>query len=106
MLFKSFRSKSSSKSTNNSSMAHRTSMDAHSHTAHYTQGDAMDTKGPTTTIMSSPESGKTTGSDDYQKFIEKSRKDAEREEKRKLKELKEAERRRQEVNMSPWASRM
>lgn len=58
------------------------------------------------TIMSSPETDNTKGSDDYQKFLEKSRKEAEREEKRKLKELKEAERRRQEVNMSPWGNRM
>lgn len=103
MLFKALRSKSSSKSTKNSSMVYRASTDAHSHTTHYTQGD---TKGATATIISTPKTDDSKGSDDYQKFLEKSRKEAEREEKRKLKELKEAERRRQEVNMSPWGGRM
>jgi hypothetical protein len=39
-------------------------------------------------------------------FLEKARKDAEKAEKMKLREIKEAERRRREVNMSPWAGRM
>jgi len=39
---------------------------------------------------------------DYQEFLEKARIDAEKEERRRLKELKAA----REVNLSPWASRM
>jgi hypothetical protein len=39
---------------------------------------------------------------DYELFLEKARKDAERAEKKKLREIKAA----REVNMSPWAGRM
>jgi hypothetical protein len=43
---------------------------------------------------------------DYELFLEKARKDVEKAEKMKLREIKEAERRRREVNLSPWAGRM
>jgi hypothetical protein len=43
---------------------------------------------------------------DYELFLEKAREDAEKAEKMKLREIKEAERRRREVNLSPWAGRM
>jgi hypothetical protein len=43
---------------------------------------------------------------DYELFLEKARKDAEKAEKMKLREIKEADRRRREVNLSPWAGRM
>jgi hypothetical protein len=39
---------------------------------------------------------------DYQEFLEKARKDAERAEKKKLREIKAA----REVNLSPWGGRM
>jgi hypothetical protein len=43
---------------------------------------------------------------DYELFLEKARKDAEKAEEMKLREIKEAERRRREVNLSPWGGRM
>jgi len=39
---------------------------------------------------------------DYQEFLEKARRDAEKAEKKKLRELKAA----REVNLSPWGNRM
>jgi hypothetical protein len=44
--------------------------------------------------------------DDYSKFLEKAKKDAEKAEKLKMREIREAERRKREVNMSPWGNRM
>lgn len=44
-------------------------------------------------------------SDDYQTFLENAKKEAEAKEKAVLKMAKEAERRRREFNMDPWASR-
>ena len=41
--------------------------------------------------------------DDYEKFLAKAKKDAEKLEKKKLKQFEEAERRKREVNMSPFA---
>jgi ADP-ribosylglycohydrolase len=43
---------------------------------------------------------------DYELFLEKAKKDAEKAEKMKLKEIREADRRRREVNLSPWGGRM
>jgi len=45
----------------------------------------------------------TESADDYGKFLAKARKDAEKEEKKKAREVEEAERRKRAVNMSPWA---
>jgi hypothetical protein len=43
---------------------------------------------------------------DYQQFLAKAKKDEEKAEKRRLKEIKQAEQHMRQVNMSPWASRM
>jgi hypothetical protein len=43
---------------------------------------------------------------DYELFLEKAKKDEEKAEKAKLREIREAERRRKEFNLSPWAGRM
>lgn len=107
MFFKSLRSKSSSSKGAEQGVHRVTSSDARSQSTHNSKGDMADSKGRSTAIMSSIDTERTSGDmGDFEKFLEQSRKDAEREEKKKLKELKEAERRRQEVNMSPWASRM
>jgi len=45
-------------------------------------------------------------SDDYEAFLENAKQEAEAKEKDLLKMAKEAERRRREFNMDPWASRI
>jgi hypothetical protein len=45
-------------------------------------------------------------STDYELFLEKARKEAENKDKAVLKLAKEAERRRKEFNLDPWASRI
>ncbi|EPE37144.1 hypothetical protein GLAREA_09307 [Glarea lozoyensis ATCC 20868] len=104
MLFKALRSKSSSKSTTQQESLRVTSADSqHTHASH-------DQKQPSeiVTAMSTRKSGKEM--DDFEKFLEKSRRDEEKlerkREKERERELREAERRKKEVNMSPWASRM
>lgn len=97
MLFKNLRSrsKSSSKSTK-PSIFRVTSSSSHS------QGDT-DSKAPSSAVV---DSMTTEEADDYEKFLAKARKEAEKLEKKKLKEFEASERRKREVNMSPWASRM
>jgi hypothetical protein len=96
MLFKNLRSRSktSSKSTiTKPSIFRITSADSHS------QGD-VDSKVQSSAVVSSTT---TEEANDYEKFLAKARKDAEKLEKKRLKEFEEAERRKREVNMSPWA---
>jgi flagellar biosynthesis/type III secretory pathway protein FliH len=99
MLFKSLRSKSSSKSTTQQSLR-VTSSDSHN------TRNSLDQKQPSAIVTPMSSSKPTKEMDDYEKFLEKARKEAEKAEKKKEKEIKEAERRRREVNMSPWAGRM
>jgi len=94
MLFKNLRSRSKSSSKNfKPSIFRIASADSHS------QGD-VDSKVQSSAVVSSMT---TEEANDYERFLAKARKDAEKLEKRKLKEFEEAERRKREVNMSPWA---
>ncbi|TVY87415.1 hypothetical protein LAWI1_G006274 [Lachnellula willkommii] len=93
MLFKNLRSRSKSSSKPPKPSVFRvTSTDSHSHSQ---GGDAESKVQPVTTA--------TECADDYGKFLAKAQKDAEKLEKKKLREVEEAERRKREVNMSPWA---
>ena len=103
MLFKPFRSKSSSKST------------TETHSLRVTTHDSFDHKQPTPIITAVATSAAMTSPggkemNDFQKFMEKSRRDEEKAERKREKEreraVREAERRKREVNMSPWARRM
>ncbi|TVY56186.1 hypothetical protein LCER1_G002507 [Lachnellula cervina] len=94
MLFKNLRSRSKSSSqTPKPSVFRVTSTDSHSQ-----GGDAESKAQPTAYLTTAPECA-----DDYGKFLAKAQKDAEKLEKKKLREVQEAERRKREVNMSPWA---
>ena len=51
--------------------------------------------------------GRTDGEEsDYQEFLAKAKREEENAEKKRQKDTQEAERRKKEFNMSPWASRM
>jgi hypothetical protein len=107
MFFKKLRSssKSSSKST-------KPSMTRITSTSSSTHDETVNSKGSTpvpTTRLDTIQQRSTNEDNearDYELFLEKARKDAEKAEKMKLREIKEAERRRREVNLSPWAGRM
>lgn len=101
MLFKNIRSRSkaSTKSTKHS-IFRITSADSHSQSTY----PSRDTDKHQVSSRASPMSDE--DADDYSKFLEKAKKDAEKAEKLKLKGLREAERRKREVNMSPWGGRM
>jgi hypothetical protein len=105
MLFKKLRSKSTS-----SSATPQHSLRVTSASSTQTQA-SLDAKHPSTFITPltpSPQIAKET--DDFTRFLEKSRKEEEKREKKLQKEReresREAERRKREVNMSPWAGRM
>lgn len=104
MFFKKLRShsKSSSKSTK-PDMTRITSTSSSAHEC------TVDSKIPAPPLIAQlGADGKTPDAEqgDYDKFLEQAKKDAEKAEKLKLKELQEAERRKREVNLSPWAGRM
>ena len=103
-FFKSLRSKSSSKSQHTTQHSLRiTSHDSH-RSASLDHDDHKSSALIATSMAPPPK--KAAQKSDYEKYLEKLRKEDEKAEKKKEKELKEAKRRREEVNMSPWASRM
>jgi len=103
MFFKNIRSRSKgSEESTKQSIFRITSTDSHSQST-YQSKDNDPTKhnaSSTASPMSDEEA------DDYSKFLEQAKKDAEQAEKLKMREIREAERRKREVNMSPWGSRM
>jgi alanyl-tRNA synthetase len=101
MFFKNMRSRSkaSTESTKHS-IFRITSTDSHSQSTYHNKDADKHQASATASPISDEEA------DDYSKFVEKAKKDAEKAEKLKMKELREAERRKREVNMSPWGSRM
>lgn len=101
MFFKNIRSRSkaSTESTKHS-IFRITSRDSHSQSTYQSKDNDKHQASTTASPMSEEEA------DDYSKFLEKAKKDAEKAEKLKMREIREAERRKREVNMSPWGSRM
>jgi hypothetical protein len=107
MFFKKLRSSSKSSPKSTKSIMTRIAS-----TSSSTHDGTVNSKGSTPTPMTRLDTiqQRSTNEDsearDYELFLEKARKDAEKAEKMKLKEIEEAERRRREVNLSPWAGRM
>jgi len=97
MLFKKFRSSSTSTSPTSKKPVTTNIQRITSAQSNTTENDSK--KSPSRVIT-----GET--SEDYETFLENARKEAEKKEKAILKMAKEAERRRREFNMDPWASRI
>jgi ATP-dependent protease HslVU (ClpYQ) ATPase subunit len=104
MLFKKLRSrsKSTSKSTKPSISRMLSTSSSRENKLGSKTVDVTVSPAPMANLNLTGQAGTNDEAKDYEKFLEKARKDAERAEKRKLKEIKAAK----EVNMSPWASRM
>lgn len=95
MLFKKLRTRSSSKSTNQS-IARITSTSSSMN---------KDSRLPNVVVTAPSRDSQGTTEDeanDYQKFLAKSKKEEEKAEKKRLKEIEKA----RQVTLSPWASRM
>lgn len=102
MLFKNMRSRSkASHESTKHSIFRVTSTDSHSQPTYLSKDTEPKDKASTSISPMGSEVA-----DDYSKFLEKAKKDAEKAEKMKIKEIREAERRKREVNMSPWGGRM
>ncbi|KAF4633638.1 hypothetical protein G7Y89_g4483 [Cudoniella acicularis] len=106
-FFEALRSRSSNRKQ---SISNAIPSDAHSQSTHHSKDNTMKSKGSrastTVSSMQADASGNDDEKSDFQKFLEKAKKDAEREERKKIQEVLDAERRRREANMSPWAGRM
>lgn len=109
MFFKKLRKSSSpsdspSKSNKPSVITRITSVaSSHESTRNASKVPAVMISAPTATDISLGTAGRTDEEErDYQQFLDKAKKDAEKQEKKRLREIQAA----REVNLSPWASRM